>query len=164
LVPPRVVLATWPPENWPRATSKVLVMTRVPRTASCGKVVPPKVRPSRVTLFCDARWPATLKPDCVESLPRCWTTPGVRPASAFGSVASTGRRSACSAAMVRSVLPGSGRNWAPGAGARLARTRTSESCVAAWPSCTSATRRSSSLSRCTASVRGCWPMARTVSR
>jgi hypothetical protein len=165
LVPPRVVLATCPPENCPRATSNVLVMTRVPRTASCGKLAPPKLRPSRVVLFWLARWPATLNPLAVLSLPPWVMTPAVRAAMAFGSLASTGRRSACSVLTLRSVLPGSGRPWpAPGAGAGRATTRTSASCVATCPSFTSATRRSSSPSRWTATVRGWLPMARTVTR
>ena len=38
LVPLFVVDVTRPPENWPRATSYVVVITRVERSASCGTV------------------------------------------------------------------------------------------------------------------------------
>ena len=48
---PRVVDATCPPVNCPRATSYVLVTTRVLRTASDGTLPAPKLSPSSVMLF-----------------------------------------------------------------------------------------------------------------
>src|SRR5207248_2868099 len=58
-VPLRVVDATRPPENWPRATSKLFVTTRTARTASWGTSPEPSDMPSSVTLLAVGRWPAT---------------------------------------------------------------------------------------------------------
>ena len=106
-MPPREVDATSPPVNCPRATSYVLVITRVLRTASAG-TVPPNDRPSSVTRFWSARWPATEKPAAVESLPASPTTPAESAAIELGSEASMGRRMSCSPDSARSVLPGVG--------------------------------------------------------
>ena len=76
LVPLRVVEATRPPLNWPRATSYVLVTTRVARIASWGTDPDPKRRPSSVTALASARWPATEKAAAVLSVPPSATTPG----------------------------------------------------------------------------------------
>ena len=93
LVPLLVVAVTRPPENWPRATSYVLVTTRVERNASAGTVpVVPNPIPSSVTLLAVVRWPATENALVVESLAVSGSTPGARAATAFKSVASTGSR------------------------------------------------------------------------
>src|SRR6185312_2655922 len=60
LVPPRVVDATRPPLNSPRATSYVLVMTCVDRSASSATALWPDrmLRPSCVSAFAVGRSPS----------------------------------------------------------------------------------------------------------
>src|SRR5919206_527984 len=70
-------------------------MTRVLRTASCGTVGDPNVRPSRVTLFASGRSPATEKADAVESVASMPTTPGASVASSARSLGSIGSRPTC---------------------------------------------------------------------
>ena len=91
-VPLRVVLATWPPVNCPRATSYVLVITRVLRTASDGTLPEPNDKPSSVIWFWSARCPAITNEFAVESDPPSRITPGASEATSAGSEASTGRR------------------------------------------------------------------------
>src|SRR2546430_12210798 len=110
LVPLRVVDATSPPENWPRATSYVLVTTRVVRRASCGTFPEPNERPSSVMVLAVERWPATENAVLVESVSPIPTTPGARVASVFRSEASIGRRATNSGVRLRSVEPGVGRS------------------------------------------------------
>ncbi len=161
LVPPREVLATWPPVNWPRAMSYVLVITRVLRTASVG-TVPPNDRPSSVTRFWSARCPATEKPAAEVSEPDNPTTPGISAATEFGSEASIGRRASCSPESARSELPGVG--WfSLERGVCRALTTTAPMLTAVGDRRKSATRRSSSERRLRFSVAWPKPMARTRS-
>src|SRR5213079_478598 len=74
-LPLRVVEATRPPENWPRAASWLLVTTRVERIASCGTLPPLRDRPSSVIAFAVGRWPATEKSASVESVAASARTP-----------------------------------------------------------------------------------------
>src|SRR5205823_5065695 len=96
LVPLRVVDATRPPENWPRATSKLFVTTRTARTASWGTSPEPSDMPSSVTLLAVGRWPATEKAAELVSPPAIASTPGASVATVFRSDASVGSRTTSS--------------------------------------------------------------------
>ena len=66
-------------------------MTRVCRRPSCGTVVLPNSRPSRVTALASGPRPATENDEAVESVPPSGSTPATRPTSDARSLGSTGQ-------------------------------------------------------------------------
>ena len=160
LVPPRVVEAMSPPENWPRATSYALVTTRIERTASCGTLPEPNDRPSSVMLFPVGRCPATENAVAVESLSRIPRTPGCKVATVLRSEALMGRRARRSGSKLRALEPGP----APSLRAlERALTVMGSSGTANSPIRMLASIRSSSAWRATLTCAGAMPMKRAVS-
>lgn len=105
--------AIWPPENCPRVTSYVLVMTRVERIASDGTSVDPNDNPSSVTALASGRSPPTEKPAALVSEPPIETTCGDSSARLSRSDASMGSLATCSGVNARSIEPGVGRSCPP---------------------------------------------------